>query len=230
MKKILPPEHVKIQPEEFKPDQKGDFPIEGFSLIRLQHGSQLPQSVARALRVIHVRDFTLRTLMPDIGQKFADLGTARDFTNDPLHQRYAYLLLADEQVVEQNHLETNAAALGWFRPLIEPGNDPDTAHYDDYDLITSLQEHGYEPAKFVTGAIEVFDGYRPLLHATDVINAGVMDYTHHGGEDYEGVCVRVGTMRAVRMVEHSGFMRLTSEDGGGGIFLRQFTQPPESMV
>lgn len=228
MKEFALPDLVDIEieglPIETKVPLQGPLK-EGYSLWRLGHGQELPDTVARALRAVHVRDFALRTLMPDVTQKLGGLEQARRFTTDPIHRRHAYVLTANEKV---GGVETNAAALGWFRPLIFPEGSIDQAQYDDIDLIKQISEEGHDPERFVTAAIEVFDGHRGALRASDIIEEGVADFIAEY-PDYDGVCVRVGQLRAVAMVEQSGFRRLTSEHGGG-VFIRMFTQDDSSMV
>lgn len=187
--------------------------IENFDLWNIPHGMALPVDLARALRVIHIRDFTLRALMPDSSYKFNHVEEATHFTTSSKHKREAYVLTAQEQVAK----ETNLAAFGWFRPLLDPRVQGD---YEDYDLVAALIQRSKDPGVYVTAAIEVFAGYRQQLTAASLIEASLRDFSEKHPE-LQGVCVRVGTPRAINMVEHTDFARLTSEEGGGGIFVRE---------
>jgi hypothetical protein len=215
---ILPPSEVKIAKGDLLSFTETKSPHQDYRLWRLPGSQELPDTVASALRTIHITDFALRALMPDIAQKFSTLERAKSFTNDPSHDRFAYLL---------TEKKTNEpAALGWFRQIIIPSGDPDSATYDDYDLIIALNESERDAESFATAAIEIFGQHRARLRATDVINAGFDDFINHHAGNFDGVCVRVGTHRAISMMEseRSGFERISSEPSGsqGGVFVRDF--------
>ena len=210
---IIPPAFEYIDLDRINGKHVEEAVIQGYDLWHVPYGTPLSVDVARALRVMHIRDFTLRALMPDSSHKFTSLEESTRFTNDKIYNRDAYVLTAQKDEV----VDSNLAAFGWFRPLIDPRNSD---NYEDYDLASSLCARDENPGSYATAAIEVFAGYRQKLAAVDLIEASLADYSVRHPE-VRGICVRVGTFRAINMVEHTQFERLSSEEGGGGIFVRR---------
>ena len=210
---ITPPAFESVDIESLTAEKVESANIPGYDLWYIANGTPLSESLTRALRVMHIRDFTLRALMPDSSHKFANTDEAASFTTGKMYKRDAYVLTAQAD----ESLETNLAAFGWFRPIIDPRTE---GNYEDYDLAAVLYDRNEDLNSHVTAAIEVFAGYRNKLATVDLIDTTLADYNNRHPE-LHGVCVRVGTPRAINMVEHTQFDRLTTEEGGGGIFVRQ---------